>query len=320
MGRLNLEIWFPQQTEVSVSLESSITDPEEEQASEVSLFALYAARQIVNLRHDGYALATVLAATDAADPLRQAEQRVGELRFSSPRLLDGRKGFTVEFRPGARVFFKFNAHGFGLLGKGIGYYSPTSTIALLHWLLNRRKDSAAYLRALATAAEKIGRAGDHGLVSVTSQAVTAMQVAREAWAESMTAGRRDDAHGSDDRDANAAALSWEDVLSNVRADLDQLLIDVPADEKPGYRALVLEMPICGFHVLAAAGLGEDERLIRSLAAVEEASDEGSQQRANGEAARVIEDLLEEHDLSRVASAVYLAIATEATESFDRRGR
>ena len=84
---LNLEIWFPQQTEVTVFLESSITDPEQEQFAETCLFALYAARQIANLRRDGYSLAGVLAATDTANPRRQAEERLGDVRLLADNFL-----------------------------------------------------------------------------------------------------------------------------------------------------------------------------------------------------------------------------------------
>jgi hypothetical protein len=174
---MNLEIWFPQQNEVSVFLESSITDPEEEQFSETCLFALYAARQIANLTVEGQSLAYVLGTTDTADPLRQTEERLDEVRVSSPRSRGGRKGFTAELRPDRRAFFKLNAHGFGMLGKGVGYYAPTSTLALLYWLLNRRKDDPTYQRALAAAAENIGVAGSQGQISITSQAPIAMQAA-----------------------------------------------------------------------------------------------------------------------------------------------
>jgi hypothetical protein len=127
-GGINLEVWFPQQNEVSIFLESSITDAEEEQFYETCLFALYAARQIANLGADGASLAYVLQTTDTTNPLRQAEERLDEVRVSSPRGRAGRKGFTCTLRPNKRASFKLNAHGFGMMGTWVGYYAPTSTL------------------------------------------------------------------------------------------------------------------------------------------------------------------------------------------------
>src|SRR5207253_6031495 len=114
------------------------------------------ARQIANLRAEGASLAYVLQTTDTTNPLRQAEERLDEVRVSSPRGRAGRKGFTCTLRPDKRASFKLNAHGFGMMGAGVGYYAPTSTLALLYYLLNRRKDDATYQRALAATAENVG--------------------------------------------------------------------------------------------------------------------------------------------------------------------
>ena len=75
------------------------------------------------------------------------------------------------------------AHGFGMMGRGVGYYALTSTLALLHWLLERRRDDTMYQGALAATAEKVGAAGMHGLISATSQARVAMGAAGDAWRE-----------------------------------------------------------------------------------------------------------------------------------------
>ena len=311
---LNLEIWFPQQTEVTVFLESSITDPEQEQFAETCLFALYAARQIANLRRDGYSLAGVLAATDTANPRRQAEERLGDVRVTSPRSAGGRKGFTAEIRERGGAF-KLKAHGFGMLGKGVGYYSPISTMALLYWLLDRRKDDPHYQRVLATTAKNVGIAGSRGRISAMSQGGEATHAAVMAWGEAFEAGDAAEIDVPEALDLGSLPFQLSALVSSVKADMDQLLLDVPAEEIPGYRALVLSMPVCGFHVLAAAGLGDDERLIRSLTAVESAVDDVTQEAAKDHLSSVIDEMLEENNLSRVANAVYLAIATEAAESF-----
>lgn len=57
---IKLEVWFPQQNEVSVFLESTYSEPDEEQFYETCLLALYAARQVANLGSGGASLAYVL--------------------------------------------------------------------------------------------------------------------------------------------------------------------------------------------------------------------------------------------------------------------
>jgi hypothetical protein len=78
MNGMNLEIWFPQQDEVTVFLESSFDDADEELFYETSLFALYAARQIVNFRNDQVAqsLAATLMGIDETNPLEDVEARL----------------------------------------------------------------------------------------------------------------------------------------------------------------------------------------------------------------------------------------------------
>jgi hypothetical protein len=184
-GGMNLEIWFTQPEEVSVFLESLVTDPDAEKFYETSLFALYAARQIANLRAEGAWLASVLQTTDTSDPLPQVVERLDEVRVVAPnaRAAGGRKGFEARLRPEKRGFFKLYARGFGLMGRGAGYYAPTSTLALLYLLLNRRTSDGEYQRALAATAESIGIFGSRGMITITSQAQLAMQAAAAAWEE-----------------------------------------------------------------------------------------------------------------------------------------
>ncbi len=119
-GGMNLEIWFPQQNEVTVFLESSITDDDEERFYESAVFALYAARQIANLRDEGMSLALVLQSTDTSSPLKQTKERLDDVRVLSPTGGDsGRKGFSAKFRPEKRAYFKLHLHGFGMTGRGV---------------------------------------------------------------------------------------------------------------------------------------------------------------------------------------------------------
>jgi hypothetical protein len=192
MNEMNLEIWFPQPDVVTVSLASSAVDEElslelsavdEERMCETMLFALFAARQIANLKKGGTgaSLGEVLFSVDQHHPLPDVEARLGGVRVESPGVRGGGKGFTAELRPDKRGFFKAFPHGFGLLGRGLDYYGPTSVLALLSWLLKRRQDDDEYQGALGFTAKGVGAAGGTGQITVMSQVQVAMTAAGGAW-------------------------------------------------------------------------------------------------------------------------------------------
>lgn len=306
---MNLEIWFPQQNEVTVFLESSIVDPDEEQSVESCLFTLYAARQIANLNgSERMTLAQFLYDTDTSDPLAQTDQRLGGVRVSSPVSRGGRKGFTVEMRPDKRMFFKLNPHGFGMLGKGIGYYAPTSTMALLYWLLKRREDDPTYQRALSAAAENIGIAGLQGMITVASQATIAMQAASAAWGEAFEAEREDEFEPPEGLDLSSLSVSWGVLVSSSSAALQALFEDVPEGQTLVF-ADEQSVPFCGLQVLAAAGIRENEEVTRAYAAVEAAADKATVAAANTHLQEVVVEALEEHGLTAVAEALHEALFT-----------
>jgi hypothetical protein len=187
MNGLNLEIWFPQQDLATVFLESSLTDPEQEQFSETSLFALFAARQIANLRSgNGLSLSLVLGSVDPERALAGVKDQLDDVRVEAPSSRGGRKGFTAELRPDARGFFKALPHGFGLMGRGLDYCGPTSTLALLYWLLKQRADDPAYQIALGAIANIIGAAGASGAITMTSQTQVAMTAVGAGWTDTDT--------------------------------------------------------------------------------------------------------------------------------------
>jgi hypothetical protein len=183
-GELRAEVWFPQQDEWTVTLASTLSDPEEEGFQETTLFCLFAARQIANLRGDAsaQALGEMLTLVDENDPIAAVTGRLEALRTPSPEPV-GRKGFTAELREEDRKFFKLGTHGFGLRSKGIGYYAPVSVLALLAWLLKRRADDREYQRTLGTAARSIGYASAEGLLGIRQHTETAMLTALAAWTE-----------------------------------------------------------------------------------------------------------------------------------------
>jgi hypothetical protein len=191
---INLEVWFSQEDAVTVTFDP-LGVPLGEDGSyddmtsyDTMLFCLFAARQIANLRGDTFAtsLAVKLSGIDPEASFAAARELLAPVRVSSrathgpPHGVKRPKGFTAEFRPARGSFFKLHTHGFGVLSKGIGYYAPTSTLALLTWLLGTRHEDPAYQRALGAAARGIGIAGVEGLLGVRSHTAVAMKTAGAA--------------------------------------------------------------------------------------------------------------------------------------------
>jgi len=309
-GGMNLEVWFPQQNEVTVFLESSVADPEEEQFYETSLFALFAARQIANGRGDfaSVSLAEVLFSIDERHPLADVEQRLdGDVQVGSPTARGGRKGFTVEFRPEKRGFFKLHMHGFGLMGKGVAYYAPTSTLALLCWLLRRRADDPAYQRALGMTANLIGAAGVSGTISVTSQAQIAMQAAGAGWMQP------DDLLPEDFELSAAAAeaadlngIDFSSLYAGARERLSETIASMDGTDE-GMVAMFHEddiLRICRFEVALAADLYEEGSALQTaMEAIDAAKATDSEQLVAAAYAHYDQELataLEENGLTPLA--------------------
>jgi hypothetical protein len=180
---LTAEVWFQEQDEWTVTLSSTLADPDEG-LYETMLFCLFAARQIANLRGDAQAqaLGEALTLIDEDAPLASVIERLEAWRTPSHNPM-GRKGFTAELREDGRRFFKLGTHGFGLRSKGIGYYAPVSVLALLVRLLDSRADDDEYQRALGTAARGIGYASGDGLLGIRQHTEIAMMTASAAWME-----------------------------------------------------------------------------------------------------------------------------------------
>jgi hypothetical protein len=315
-GGMNLEVWFPQQNEVSVFLESSIVDPDEEQFYETCLFGLYAARQVANLGRDGASLAFVLQTTDTSNPLEQALERLDDVRVGSPRSSGGgRKGFTCELRPEKRAFFKLDMHGFGMLGKGAGYYAPTSTLALLYWLLERRKDDQVYQRALAATAENVGILGMRGEINVRTQAPLAMQATAAAWEEA-----REQAMLPDDLElgdeARAACqehgINFAALVAGASSRLHESVSEI--EGSGGYIVLpdAVTKRTCQIEVISAAELQEDARIERAFSALNAA--EATEDEAMIEAAythydKALAEVIDENRLEPVVEALDTALFT-----------
>lgn len=327
MGGINLEIWFQQSNEVTVFLETSFVDSDEEMFYETYLFSLYAARHIANLGADDFAgssLASVLLSIDTSNPLADVESRLeGEVHIGSPtRDRGGRKGFTAELRPEKRAFFNLKLHGFGLLGKGAGYYAPTSTLALLCWLLRRRKDDPTYQRALGATAENIGLAGTRGMINVASQSEIAMQAAGAAWGEAM---ERDVLPEGFELSPEALAaaeahdIDFAEMLAGASARLAEAVEQIEAGDG---NVVILPDEVCAracrTEVVMAAGLVDEEggpihRASQALSAAEETGDEMMVAAAEAHYDRELERLIVQHGLAPLVAELHSLLFTDDPE-------
>ena len=225
---MNVEVWFPQQNHVTVFVESSFADPFEESVVELHMFAHYACRQIANLNGEP-SLCAALADVDPADPLASVERMLDDVTVTAPQARGGPRGFTAEFRPGPR--FKLKGHGFGLMGKGVGYYAPTSTLALLCWLLRRRAE-ADHRVALAVTANMIGELGMRGQVTVRSQGDVARHAATAGMEAIDESGDQGEELGvSAEAEAAIAAhdIDFAEVVEVARAQLWPMVQEIQQD-------------------------------------------------------------------------------------------
>lgn len=157
--RLSAEIHFHEQEKASIFLESNVFG-NEEKLGEIGLLAMFAMRIMSNLgvhqvRDD---LATILTGAPIAIHQLAKGNTTGGLQLITYPGFQGRKRFLVDSRMSDdRWQFHFQAKGFGLLARGMGYYGPVAVLALLRYLSLRRPDDNEFLRCLSNAAAMSGQ-------------------------------------------------------------------------------------------------------------------------------------------------------------------
>lgn len=118
------------------------------EVTEIGVFAAFAARQVANLRKDASMLSMCAAFSDLEhlDPGEDAPQTVGETRLVPPTPSQGRKGFvgTVKTKDGV-PFINLKPQGFGVMARGVSFYAPTATTALLLHLLARHSEEGRFV-------------------------------------------------------------------------------------------------------------------------------------------------------------------------------
>jgi hypothetical protein len=174
---LILEIHFHEQEKASVFLESNVSAPSGN-FGEVYLFTLFALRQLATLGEtESVALAgSLLDIGPIIKELASGHELSGVKVVPYPGY-QGRKILLARFTlRNENQSFYFNTKGFGLLSRGIGYYSPTGVLVLLRYLAMRHSSEEAYLAKLAQAAQLCGALYSQRQLTVTNQSQVALLI------------------------------------------------------------------------------------------------------------------------------------------------
>jgi len=177
-----LEIHFHEDDTASVRFETD-AGKEREAFVENLMLSCFALRQMVNIGHNQvtYRLSGLLSDLEALVEEPQALERA-----AGPRLVEH------DGRPGAKRFvaeldlleegcgFRIAAKGFGLFGRGLGYYAPTSVVTLVRAWFRKRGREAERLRQFAAVAHTCADAFGSGAVSPGNQTRVALGIARDA--------------------------------------------------------------------------------------------------------------------------------------------
>jgi hypothetical protein len=131
---------------------------------ELLCFASYSLRTMavgVTNREHRVAIAQMLAETPKLTEPTELERF---LRQNTLRLTDeaagGSKSFTWKIWFDKNGFnTRLKSRGFGLLGRGIGYYSPVSVMLSLAHMISARSNDRPFLNGLAKAGQDCGRIG-----------------------------------------------------------------------------------------------------------------------------------------------------------------
>jgi len=153
----NLEIHFHSPKEGSVFLEGNCAG-DMEKFGEILLFNCYFLRQIVNFGNDQLIVNSILSVF--MDFILDLPSITEHSNPDLPKLImykgtAGRKRFLAKLRyKDNQMKFNFKTKGFGLLARGIGYYSPSSIYLLLKHLVSRRIDDEDYIYNLSDSIKK----------------------------------------------------------------------------------------------------------------------------------------------------------------------
>jgi len=172
------DITFYSQEKASVFIES--TEPRASRA-ELRIFVHYVVRQYANFgTRDGTTaqLGYVMNAI-GYEPGDETVRRVTDgVDVVPAQRAKGRKGFDISLSDAGHVVVK--PYGFGIIGRGIGYYAPVSVLVLVKHLWAERHDDTAFVNGLIFAAVQLATIGGIGTATPTNQDAIAESVLGQA--------------------------------------------------------------------------------------------------------------------------------------------
>ncbi len=161
-------------------LESSVP-AEDEGPMELGLFVHYVIRQFANVGPgdpSGFALAQALSKV-GYEPGRGSVREMLDTVQVVPASGRGRKGFVATFDVDANRF-TLKPYGFGLLGKGLGYYAPVSVLVFLDYLWTTHSDDGPFLNGLIMSLMLLSTLGHMGFTTPANQTAQADSVLGQA--------------------------------------------------------------------------------------------------------------------------------------------
>ena len=175
-----VEIWYPSMDEVSVFTEVS-GDGSGREVAEARLFAAFAAAMIRRLGR-GVAKERLCTMLHGVATVGMETVDMGDLKIVPATASQGRKGFEgVLWISPKDLRMKVKPKGFGVLGRGVGFYAPMATFALLLTLHERQSPAGQFV--LTKTAVHIGFLGGEGRLRTRSQGPVAASAVEAALAE-----------------------------------------------------------------------------------------------------------------------------------------
>lgn len=141
---------------------------------EVQFFAFYLARQLATLGNPEDAMLAQILADISVAQLRQIGRDIEIVSYPGH---EAKKQLFANcaIRADTSSFY-FDTKGFGLLGRGIGYYSPASVFVFLRTLVEKHADEESYLIKLRDVCRLGGIFHLTGQLTIANQSERAFQM------------------------------------------------------------------------------------------------------------------------------------------------
>lgn len=177
---IGAEIEFLSEEEACVSLYRNASDQFDEKECELFLVILTILRTITNFGNDAVSeikLGELLShqmvsyRNSIEDIVRDNSEGRIKLLKDHPGF-EPKKSFSVHLDY-PRLDFEYKMHGFGLFGKGVGYYAPMAVNLLIKKIAETRFDDKDFIKLLESAVVCSGIYGLSGRVPIVNQTLHA---------------------------------------------------------------------------------------------------------------------------------------------------